>query len=144
MKRYYMAYGSNLNIEQMAQRCPTARIIGTAKLMGYKLVFKGLQTNAYATVEPSENNIVPVLIWELKPQDEKALDRYEGFPNFYYKKTIKITINNINIEAMIYIMNNKAKLGIPSKAYYDIIRIGYKAFDFDLTVLEKAVDFSLN
>ena len=29
-KRYYLAYGSNLNVHQMMYRCPTARIIGTA------------------------------------------------------------------------------------------------------------------
>ena len=32
-KRYYIAYGSNLNVEQMALRCPHATILGTAELM---------------------------------------------------------------------------------------------------------------
>lgn len=27
-KKYYIAYGSNLSVEQMAQRCPDARIVG--------------------------------------------------------------------------------------------------------------------
>ena len=31
-KRYYIAYGSNLNIGQMQWRCPDARIIGTAEM----------------------------------------------------------------------------------------------------------------
>ncbi|MGN1231560.1 MAG: gamma-glutamylcyclotransferase, partial [Anaerotignum sp.] len=29
MKKYYIAYGSNLNVRQMKFRCPTARIVGT-------------------------------------------------------------------------------------------------------------------
>lgn len=29
MKKLYVAYGSNLNIAQMALRCPTAHIYGT-------------------------------------------------------------------------------------------------------------------
>ena len=29
-KRYYIAYGSNLNVRQMLMRCPSARIIGTS------------------------------------------------------------------------------------------------------------------
>lgn len=35
MKRYYLAYGSNLNVRQMAWRCPTAKAVGIAvsKLM---------------------------------------------------------------------------------------------------------------
>ena len=28
-KRYYIAYGSNLNVRQMRMRYPSARIIGT-------------------------------------------------------------------------------------------------------------------
>lgn len=41
MKKYYLAYGSNLNIPQMQYRCPEARIIGTAVIEGYRLLFKG-------------------------------------------------------------------------------------------------------
>lgn len=40
-KRYYIAYGSNLNVRQMRMRCPSARIIGTSKLNDYELLFKG-------------------------------------------------------------------------------------------------------
>ena len=31
-KKEYFAYGSNLNFEQMAYRCPEATAVGTAKL----------------------------------------------------------------------------------------------------------------
>ena len=40
-KRLYVAYGSNLNVEQMRLRCPSARIIGTAEINNYELLFKG-------------------------------------------------------------------------------------------------------
>ena len=40
-KRYYIAYGSNLNIPQMRWRCPSARIIGTSEIPDYRLLFKG-------------------------------------------------------------------------------------------------------
>ncbi len=42
-KRYYIAYGSNLNIRQMRMRCPHATICGTARLSGWELLFKGQQ-----------------------------------------------------------------------------------------------------
>ena len=32
MKKFYLAYGSNLNVEQMQFRCPDARIVGTAEI----------------------------------------------------------------------------------------------------------------
>ena len=51
-KRYYLAYGSNLNVRQMKLRCPTARIVGTATIEGYRLMFKGSKTGSYLTIEP--------------------------------------------------------------------------------------------
>ena len=35
MKRYYLAYGSNLNIAQMQFRCPDAVMAGTAVIPDY-------------------------------------------------------------------------------------------------------------
>ena len=40
-KKYYIAYGSNLSVEQMAQRCPDARIVGQAVLEDWELAFHG-------------------------------------------------------------------------------------------------------
>ena len=89
-KRYYIAYGSNLNIPQMRMRCPGARIIGTSVIEDYQLLFKGSKTGSYLTIEPMEDAEVPVVIWEVTETDEKALDRYEGYPNFYYKKEMTL------------------------------------------------------
>ena len=85
MKRYYIAYGSNLNVQQMRWRCPGARIIGTSELKNYRLLFKGSKTGSYLTIEPEVGCTVPVAVWEVTDQDELALDRYEGYPSFYYK-----------------------------------------------------------
>ena len=52
MKKYYLAYGSNLNVRQMALRCPTAKPVGTAVIKDYGLLFKGSKTGAYLTIEP--------------------------------------------------------------------------------------------
>ena len=40
-KRLYVAYGSNLNFEQMKYRCPTAKLYDTGIIEGYELQFKG-------------------------------------------------------------------------------------------------------
>ena len=54
MKRYYIAYGSNLNVRQMRMRCPHATILGTANLKGWELLFKGSKTGSYLTIEECE------------------------------------------------------------------------------------------
>ena len=48
-KKYYIAYGSNLSVEQMADRCPDAKIAGQAVLAGWELLFRG-----YHRTEPEE------------------------------------------------------------------------------------------
>lgn len=85
--RYYLAYGSNLNLRQMKFRCPGAKPVGTTTLEGYKLLFRGPHEGAVATVEPKVGSSVPVLIWETTPKDELALDHYEATPFYTARKT---------------------------------------------------------
>lgn len=94
-KRYYIAYGSNLNITQMRFRCPNARIIGTSVVPDYELLFKGSKTGSYLTIEPKAGASVPVAVWETTADDELALDRYEGYPTFYYKAEMTLPITGI-------------------------------------------------
>ena len=49
-RRLYVAYGSNLNLEQMKYRCPTAKLVGTGVINDYELQFKGFPTGAFATI----------------------------------------------------------------------------------------------
>ena len=147
-KRYYIAYGSNLNIRQMRMRCPGARIIGTSVIKDYQLLFKGSKTGSYLTIEPMEGAEVPVVIWEVTETDEKALDRYEGYPNFYYKKEMNLDIKGIRTgkvrrrDAFIYIMHEERELGIPSWYYVNTCLDGYRAFGFNEKYLFDAIRIS--
>ena len=147
-KRYYIAYGSNLNIPQMRMRCPGARIIGTSVIENYQLLFKGSKTGSYLTIEPKDGAEVPVAVWEVTETDEKALDRYEGYPNFYYKKEMTLDIKGIKTkkvrrrEAFVYIMHEKRELGIPSWYYVNTCLDGYRAFGFDENYLFDAIRIS--
>lgn len=147
-KRYYIAYGSNLNIPQMRMRCSGARIIGTSVIEDYQLLFKGSKTGSYLTIEPMEGAEVPVVIWEVTESDEKALDRYEGYPNFYYKKEMTLDIKGIitgkvrRRDAFVYIMHEERELGIPSWYYVNTCLDGYRAFGFDEKYLFDAIRIS--
>ena len=91
-KRYYLAYGSNLNRKQMEMRCPGAKVVGTALIEGYGLLFKGSKTGFYLTIEPKADGVVPVAVWEVTAEHERMLDRYEGCPVCYYKKEISLPV----------------------------------------------------
>ena len=147
-KRYYLAYGSNLNVRQMMIRCPSARMIGTATLEDYRLMFKGSKTGSYLTIEPEEGCSVPVGVWEVSEADELALDRYEGFPTFYYKKELELPITGIRTgkvrrrKAFVYIMHEDRLLGVPSNMYMRICMEGYMDFGFNYDTLWEAYEYS--
>lgn len=137
----YMAYGSNLNLMQMARRCPTAKRLGVAQLEGYDLKFRGDDGHAVATVEPGEGT-VPVLLWKIGPIDEHRLNIYEGWPKLYRKETLGIELDGQTMEAMVYIMNEGHPLGAPSPYYLNIIAEGYEDAGFDTDTLTDAIDRS--
>ena len=147
-KRYYAAYGSNLNILQMRYRCPSARVIGTAEIADYRLLFKGSKTGAYLTIEKQKGSIVPVGIWEVSAADERSLDRYEGFPNFYYKTEMSLDIKGIRTgkirrrKCFVYIMHEERELALPSRSYVRTCIEGYFNFDFNTKYLKQAIQDS--
>lgn len=142
-ERLYIAYGSNLSMPQMDGRCPTAEVVGKTTLRGWSLWFMGRQRDAVATIKRERGGIVPVLIWKLQPLDEAALDRYEGYPYFYHKESLRITVNGHRHSAMVYIMNDQhGQYGIPSERYYGTILKGYEDAGFDSKILENALSKS--
>ena len=118
MKKYYIAYGSNMDERQMATRCRDAVLVGTGFIQGYELFFKGSLTGCYATIEPKAGSCVPVTLWTISRADEKRLDRYEGFPTFYYKKDVKVQTGNGTITGLVYIMHEDRHCGVPFPWYY--------------------------
>lgn len=147
-KRYYIAYGSNLNVRQMMMRCPSARIIGTSEVEDYRLLFKGSMTGSYLTIEPEKGRKVPVAVWSITDKDELALDRYEGFPSFYYKKELVLPIKGIKTgkvrhrKVFVYIMHEERKFGVPSYYYMRTCAEGYRYFGFDINTLVEAMAYS--
>ena len=132
MKKY-IAYGSNLNLKQMSRRCPTAKVVGTTMLKDYQLTFRGV-----ATIEPKQGSVVPVAIWDIDEQSERALDRYEGYPTLYRKEIIDIEVNGKVEQGMVYIMN-KGEPAYPSPYYYDVILQGYYDVGLKPAYLEDAL-----
>lgn len=139
-RKKYMAYGSNLNLKQMKFRCPTAKVIGIGEVKGYELLFKGSPYGAFATIEPKEGAKVPVLIWEVGPEDENNLDRYEGYPKHYGKEMLPVdTVNGVE-NVMVYIMTEGQNIGMPSEFYLDVIKEGYREAGFDIEILNASVE----
>jgi gamma-glutamylcyclotransferase (GGCT)/AIG2-like uncharacterized protein YtfP len=139
-KRLYIAYGSNLNTSQMRWRCPDSRPVAKSWLHDYRLVFQGNPYGAHANVIPEKGQEVPVVIWEITPQDERALDRYEGVAGGYYtKETMEVEVAGEMREALIYIMTPHG-YGIPADGYLDTIAEGYDNYNLGIRYLNEAVE----
>lgn len=150
MNKLYLAYGSNLSLDQMAWRCPHAYPVAAATLKDHRLLYKGSQTGSYLTVEPSEGDAVPLIVWKIDASDEAMLDRYEGCPGFYYKKDVEVELHSLldgspmgTATGLIYIMPEERHLGRPSLDYVQICLGGYERFHLTTKYLDKALEDSI-
>ena len=117
------------------QQCVIHQIRNSTKYVSYK--------DIKALIEKKKGSLVPIVVWEVTAADEKRLDAYEGYPNFYYKKEMKLPVRLANgktkkLTAFIYIMHEERELGCPSLAYIRTCKEGYRNFGFDQKYLETA------
>ena len=134
----YFAYGSNIDLKQMARRCPAAQVVGPATLENYELAFRG---SGFATIVPKKGSVVHGLLWSITPLCEQALDRYEGYPRHYTKEPVSVrTADGAAVSAMVYIMAEPLcrQPALPSETYYGIIRRGFKENHLSVSSLEDA------
>ncbi len=111
--RLYIAYGSNMDEEQMARRCPDAVLVGVGTLRDHRLAFY-----RYATVERNPGTDVPIALWRISERDERALNRYEGVPTFYSRRTAEVMLNTgETAEGLIYLMERQRMDPVPEDYY---------------------------
>ena len=134
----YFAYGSNINLEQMAEICPDATPVGPVTLDNYELLFRG---GGFATIAPSQGSQVQGLLWEITPKSERSLDVYEGYPRFYEKQTVSVRDGQgRDLQVMAYVMTGvRSRIPtLPSKYYYAGIAEGLRQNNMPLEPLERA------
>ena len=139
MNKIYLAYGSNLNHNQMTERCPNSKFIGASFLEGWNLLFKGA-----ATIRENEKSVVPVGLFEITQECEDSLDVFEDFPRLYDKKVVEIEFNGRKLKAMTYVMCADYGTGPPSGKYYNVIYKGYIDCNLNTQYLEEAKDYAKN
>ncbi len=115
----YFAYGSNMDLVQMSNRCERAATIGIAKLDSYRFI---INSHGVATVVPDPASAVEGLLWRITDEDERTLDRYEGVGQGIYRKALVElkTRDGRNIKALIYIAADSSP-GVPRPGYLEEI-----------------------
>jgi gamma-glutamylcyclotransferase (GGCT)/AIG2-like uncharacterized protein YtfP len=82
----YFAYGSNMNVDAMARRCPRSRAFGPARLERHRLC---IMREGWLTVVRDPRAAVHGALWDLAISDLPALDRFEGVPRGLYAKVLR-------------------------------------------------------
>lgn len=127
---YYFAYASNLNLKQMAERCPDSQPGSRARLPNYKLIFAGWSRNwrgGVATIRRSTGDRVLGAIYEITKKDLALLDRHEGYPDINDHLNVKVvTEDDEFVDAVTYINVKQQERTAPSPQYLAVIQQGYK------------------
>ena len=105
-------------------------------------MYRGNKANSHATIIRKQGSTVPVLVWEIQPTDEHRLDIYEGYPHYYFKKDIMVTIAGKKKKAMVYIMDEKQLPGRPSTQYVQTILQGYIDNHMDINIFNKSLEIN--
>ena len=120
----YAAYGSNLDPHRMAQRAPASPVWGTGWLRGWRLTFAGEDLGwdgALSTVVEDPTESVFVMLYDVPPQDEQALDAWEGVDLGVWAK-IRVRVHTLDGEqlAWLYVLD-AYEGGLPSAHYLGVI-----------------------
>ena len=120
----YAAYGSNMDPEQMLERCPHSPAAGTGWLNGWRLTFGGEELGwdgALPMIVPDKDARVFVAIYEVSPQDMRILDYWEGADTGLYNKIrLRITSQDGELLSWVYILDG-FEGGLPSERTIGLI-----------------------
>jgi len=130
----YFAYGSNLNRQDMTDRCPSAKPVAPALLEGWGLTFRGV-----ADIEPAARRQVQGALWLLSAEDLVSLDRYEGVPSHYERRLVEVQTEEGTRRALTYVMTTNTYLGMPSDWYLGRIEDGFRDWGLSADSLQRAV-----
>lgn len=126
---YYFAYASNLSRQQMAERCPEAKPLYTARLPHYKLTFAGWSRKwrgGTATIRGSKGDVVIGALYEVPERSLRLLDKYEDYPATCDHLKVKVVTEDGDfVEAVTYVRTDQAKETEPSPEYLSVIKKGY-------------------
>jgi len=125
----YFAYGSNLNRQQFAARCPGSRPVAAAELRGWRLAFRG---NGHADIVRQKGGVVKGALYSVTSRDAAALDYYEGVPVYYHRITVFVKDCEGRLRrALAYKMRSDVTDAAPSLSYVLTIVCGCRDWNIE-------------
>jgi gamma-glutamylcyclotransferase (GGCT)/AIG2-like uncharacterized protein YtfP len=120
LRLYYFAYGSNLDWLQMQRRCPSARFICIARLVGYRFAIarhSRLRNCGTANIFAAAGSEVCGVVYDVNEQDFAILD---GFEDGYRRERLfvyDLTDGARALEVVAYIAEREERVPLPTADY---------------------------
>ena len=130
----YFAYGMNTNRSEMAQRCPGALSLGHARLVDRIFRFA-----IHADVVKCRGSYVDGVLWTIDDFHLNALDRLEGYPYYYNRRSLRVAHDNRIVMAETYYMQPGNLDALPSQSYFDMVVEGYNQHNIPLDQVYNSV-----
>ncbi len=133
--KYYFAYGSNMSREQMRERCRDSEFVCVAILHGYRFVYDGKSktwgNRSVANIVPDSDGVVYGALYRISENDERNLDKCEGYySGIYNKKVVKVKdLGGKEYKAMVY--------------YREPLEEGKPSEEYEKTVVNAAIELQL-
>jgi len=104
----YFAYGSNMSLDRIQKRCPSAVKIGVASISKYKFACHkasaDISSKADAVWTGSSSDKIYGVVYEISGKDDIAyLDVCEGVPIHYKRKKCNVVINGNRVKVWVYL-----------------------------------------
>jgi gamma-glutamylcyclotransferase (GGCT)/AIG2-like uncharacterized protein YtfP len=110
----YFAYGSNMDVDAMARRCPRSKALGLARLERHRLA---VMREGWLTAVRDSRSTVHGVLWDLALSDIAALDRHEDLSKgLYTKETQPVIAERGPKRAIVYFGANSGP-GVLRPAY---------------------------
>lgn len=130
MSFLYFAYGSNMSLAQMRERCPAHERVGIAKLSGYALCFprsSPIRLCGVAGIEERGSSEVWGVVYRLNAIDLATLDKREGYDaaaafqiNRYNRREVTVLLEgdpSRPAACLVYLARSEPGVHVPSSAY---------------------------
>ena len=112
----YFAYGANMDVAAMAQRCPNSKPLGLARLPRHRFI---VTRDGYASVIRDPREEVHGVLWDCSLSDMRVLDKFEELASgLYVKISQPVIVEGGAKRALVYI-GRSGTVGKPRPGYME-------------------------
>ena len=156
MSVLYFAYGSNMSLKQIQDRCPDCKKVAIGVLRDHNLVFLSYSKNrkcGVASIEVSQGDEVWGVVYELSDADLAKLDKCEGYnphhaphKNSYNRASISVNLCGHlerQCNCLTYFATVQAGTFLPNEEYKRAIQRGAEENGLPESYIDKLRDISV-